>query len=276
MINLEKELQKATVVKQKEAQQFEGIKEVKLLLQATDNREQELLRSFNLNDTLVQVEENRGKQIQLEKITAEFGASYHIEDIRELASNYNLRFLPLELYNGGIDSQLATKMLQFIDKHDLDARAIAHSDSFYILAPCEDFKLQTNVHEKPAPRPIYMNDPLLFYKSDRNEEVWTFVHKWGSEFTPVRLLTSMKYHSSLGYFTSKFLVAFVIAAFAIPAFGLFLTSSLITSVFACTIVGILYAGIFTIRRAGGTHENFDNYFSKDAYRSKKSRIHVFK
>lgn len=273
MINLEKELEVKTNQRVKESSNFENIKEVKLLLAANGQQEQEVLREFGLNDALIEVETNRGELIQLEKFKQEYGTCFNIKDIKKLAIDYNLKFLPLNLYNGGVDPLLARKILDFCTEHDLDYRAEAHSDSFYVLAPYADFKLETNFHKKPEPRPIVTLDPLLFYKCDRNEEIWTYMYKWGSEFTPWRLMSSMKYVSTPLYFLHHFLIMFCLTAFILPFIPTIMTASFAVTAMWMAGIAAVWSIVLLFRRAGAKHSNFKDYFTSDTYRSKHSRLH---
>lgn len=189
MINLEKELVKSSNQKEKELTELEGIKDVKLLLDNKSAEESAVLRSFNLDQLQRSVEHNRGVQITMEKVKAEYGNAYHKDSLKELAIAYDLKLLPLEEYKGGIDSLLASKIVAFCKERGLAPDRVVHSNSFFVLGPYESFNLGHNTVKR---RPIVAKDPLLFYKDPIEKEMFILVHKWGNDFSPFRMLKAMK------------------------------------------------------------------------------------
>jgi hypothetical protein len=196
-VNLEKELKQETVAHNEQLEKFSGISEMKQLLEHSAGKEREVLGIFGLDENIKKVEAMTGRKIETEKFEKTYGNIYHKSRIESLAMDYRLRFLPLSAFKGGIDPLLATKIVQFCEEHKLEARN--QQDSFYVLAPSEDFRLETELHRKP--RPIVAQDPLLFYKAedDRTGQYWTLVHKWGNEFNYFRLLKSWKYKNEVNY-----------------------------------------------------------------------------
>lgn len=238
-VNLEKELAQKNEERTIERQALENVGEMKLLLEATAVEERAVLRTFGLDENIRKVEEARGKQLESEQFTEEYGNVYQFQDIAGLAVQYRLRFLPLSKFRGGIDPLLATKMVAFGKKHGIDPNAYA--ENFYVLAPSEDFALTTEKHYRP--RPVVAQDPLLFYRTDREGEFWTLIMKWGTEFNYFRLIRSLKYRNAHYYithwsmvFTSVLLLAFtgLIGGFTVPMWLIALP---------CVVVGIVSAFI---------------------------------
>lgn len=231
-INLEKELRAKTADHRAELQEFNALKEVRLLLEHTEQEERNVLKAYNLDEHLVRAEKEQGLLIESEKFEAEFGSAFNIKHIGHIAKQYRLRFLPLDKFKGAIDPLLATKMVAFGKKHNIDPSK--DTTGFYVLAPSEDFRLEETKHHRP--RPVVSQDPLLFYKLDRTGEVWTLIHKWGSEFNYMRMIRSLKYRNEAYYvahwsmvFTALFLLAFtvLIGGYTLPMWAIMAVSSVL-------------------------------------------------
>lgn len=212
-INLEKELVKKNEQRKVKLQEFGTLSEVKLLLEHTEQEELNVLRGFKLDDHIRRVEEERGKLIETEKFETEYGNSHQVDDIASICVRYRLRFLPLSKFKGAIDPLLASKIVAFGKQHNIDP--VQYADNFYVAAPAEDFRMEETKHRKPMPRPVVSMDPLLFYKTDREGQFWTLIHKWGSEFTVTRLFRSLKYRNEAFYVAhwSMMLTAVILLAF---------------------------------------------------------------
>lgn len=200
-INLEKELRTADDGMLKEVQEFNSLKEVKLLLDNNQSEHKRVLQNFRLDDSIKRVEEATGRMIEFEDFTKHYGNAYSRQAIRVIAMDYRLKFLPLNLYKGAVDPYLAAKMLEFGKKHNVDVTTPAAQDEFYVLAPAEDFRLTTEVHTTII-RKIVSQDPLLFYRgmtrdnNNTNGDLWSLVHKWGTEFTILRYLRALPFRTA--------------------------------------------------------------------------------
>lgn len=235
MINLEKELVQKNETRKAKLEKLDETEEMKLLMEHMAGEERNVLRHFNLDENVQKVEALRGQMLESEKFTEEYGNSYQYNDIAFLALQYRLRFLPLVKFKGGIDPLLATKMVSFGKKHNADP--IAYADNYYVLAPAEDFALETEKHHRP--RPIVAQDPLLFYRTDREGHNWTLVHKWGTEFNYLRMINAFKYRNSAYYvghwaivFSAILMVAFcaLIGGYTVPMWSIALISSVIGTI----------------------------------------------
>lgn len=143
---------------------------------------------------------------------------YSGAEIKELCNTYDLRILPANYYNGSIPVDLARKIKAFCEEQDI----IIRQNSFYILAPTEQFKTLKHV-------PISA-DPILFYldgsaessssyeRSIKESDKLINVHYWGNDFSFLRkfkwLVTTYRYRddhwSNLGR-TICALIPFVLA-----------------------------------------------------------------
>jgi hypothetical protein len=234
-IDLQKELTQKNVRRRTELQEFGEVKEMKLLMENTAAEERKILRHFDLDENVQKVEALRGQIIESETFTTEFGNCYQVADIAMLAKQYRLRFLPLSKFKGGIDPLLATKIVAFGKEHNIDPTAYA--DNFYVLAPAEDFRLTETKHYRP--RPVISQDPLLFYKTDRDGKFWTMVHKWGTEFNYIRMVRSLKYRDASHYvahwsivLTAVAMLAFtsLIGGYTVPMWAIALISAVLGTV----------------------------------------------
>jgi len=155
------------------------VDDVKLLLESNSSKELSLLKTLRLDTHIIKAQNKIGKNIELERFENEYGDIFTKSDIKEIALDYNLRFLPIEYYKGNICSELPSVILRFCEKNKISTTDNYLHSSFHIMAPKENFKLL----EKPK-------DPLLFYKVGviDGEDIYTLVYKWGDDFTPLRLI----------------------------------------------------------------------------------------
>ncbi len=122
-------------------------------------------------------------------------------DIKSLCCKYGLRFLPSNLFNGELDSELPTKIKQFETKYNV----YVGKHNTFIAAPAKSFKLS----ERPK-------DPLFFIQLDsdvysRNEKHYFLVHKWGNDISITRWFANLflrnTWTKNLVFFGSVFLIA---------------------------------------------------------------------
>lgn len=137
------------------------------------------------NDYESKLVEDYNRTKQAEKIYGQ--ESFTGAQIKSLCQKYDLRMLSPRFYQGSIDVDLATKIDEFCRKNDL----IVSDREIFILAPTECFKI---VNET-IPKNI---DPIVFYRTDGSKEsrwdgakaqendTFTQIHNWGSDFTEAR------------------------------------------------------------------------------------------
>lgn len=94
---------------------------------------------------------------------------YHIDQIKNLCTDYRLRFLQASLFKGDIPYEAISRIKQLQRLHDVEL------SNYMIMAPAPMFKLE----EKDR-------DPLLFVPLSDNH--YYLVHKWGKDLHPLRRL----------------------------------------------------------------------------------------
>lgn len=137
------------------------------------------------------VSANLKKKSKLETLKNE--RIFTVDEIKALALNYGLRFLPTSFYKGDIPSDLAGKIKEVediygkpepdkVDRYPLPRSLWSNrgdegfNHSYMILAPASSFELQ----ERPK-------DPLLFRRL--TDGSFYLVHKWGSDLSSIRFIT---------------------------------------------------------------------------------------
>jgi hypothetical protein len=211
-ISLEKELKNKVQEKKKELE-FDPIKEVKLLLANDDAEDIKILRNLSNNSQFNRIERMQGEHMELEKIETEFhGDIYTLDQIKDLAINYKLRFLSSQYYTGTYDVQVTAKIKDFARKANVELTTYNLKEKFFILAPEKMFAL---TDEKYITKKQL--DPLMFYKVAGGH--YRLVHKWGDDFTILRYLTGFRWKSYWNYH-------FFNAALCLPFVAIILTSIL--------------------------------------------------
>jgi hypothetical protein len=96
----------------------------------------------------------------------EKGEVYHIDSIREIATTYRLRFLPLKYFKPPLPEEAIKKIEDFENKHQTEIQ------NLQILAPSKLFKLENQ------------DDPLLF--APIGNGYYTLIHQWGGDLSGYR------------------------------------------------------------------------------------------
>lgn len=145
---------------------------------------------------------------------------FTVQEIKKLALDYGLRFLPTSYYKGDIPADLSLKIKECEDLYgkphkptekeqeyaELVSRrwwststAIGTNFDYMILAPASSFELQ----ERPK-------DPLLFRMLP--DGTFYLVHKWGSDLSIFRYFTKSFNRSRMPYlFVGLFIYAILMA-----------------------------------------------------------------
>jgi hypothetical protein len=214
-ISLEKELKKKVQEKKKELE-FDPIKEVKLLLANDDAEDVKILRNLSRNSQFNRIERIQGEHMELEKIENDFhGEIYTIDQIKDLAIKYKLRFLSSQYYTGTYDVQVTAKIKDFARKVNVELTEYNLREKFSILAPEKMFTL---TDEKYVTKKQL--DPLMFYRVD--SEHYRLVHKWGDDFTILRYLTGFRWKSYWNYhFFNTMLCLPIVATILTSIFGFY-------------------------------------------------------
>lgn len=108
--------------------------------------------------------------------------------IKQLAIEYKLKFLSSRYFSGHMDVEVLSKIKEFAKNTNTEIDPHTLSSRFFILAPVECFHL--NQRERPKPVPV---DPLIFYMIGDNH--YRLIHKWGSDFSPLRRILGWKWES---------------------------------------------------------------------------------
>jgi len=273
-MNLKDELEVVSASKSKDAKEFNDIKEVKQLLEYNGSKEREVLRNFGLDDSIVELEKEQGRVMELEDFRNCYGNAYQYAAIRELAIRYRMKFLPLSKYKGAIDPLLAAKILEFGKAHNIDVASTGVQDDFYVLAPAEAFKLETYEHVHIT-RKIIPRDPLLFYKggtknnNNRDGQLWTLVHQWGKDLTIGRLLYATPFRNRITFWFFNLLVAAAVLSVALTGFIATFMFNAWSIAAVCLLPAALYA---SIRNANVEKDEESNIFSESGWSD--GRYHV--
>jgi len=191
-VSIEKELERHSQVK-KEQFNLDPLNEVKLLLNGDSTEDSRILRGLSKNSQFNRIEKVRGEQLELEKHEAGFqGKVYTVEEVKRLAVDYHLRFLPSMYYTGTYDVEVAAKIKEFAKNTNSPIDDYSLGRRFYVLAPTNMFELQDEKYLSKADL-RRMADPAIFFQID--EKHYRLIHKWGSDFTIFRYLEGFKWAS---------------------------------------------------------------------------------
>lgn len=251
-VNVEKELDA------KRKQSIDGnqiVDSAKLLLAGDHAKERDLLKKIGLGHQIYKTETQVGVNLERESIENKFEGKVFTEDeIKSLCLDYNLRFLSTKYFKGNIDLEIGVKIRHFFEKNKLNANTGGiDTDSFYIMAPKKAF----NLEDRPKPPPV-SQDPVLFYKPNRNDDKYLMVHKWGNEFTVARLIGGMMNRSVWIHLAFVWAISACITNIGYAMFGNY---SPFTDLMFGVISGFVYTFIYTMCRADGG-DNFDSFRNK--------------
>lgn len=116
---------------------------------------------------------------------------YHLDQIRNLCTDYRLRFLDGEFFKGEIPYQALSKIKQIQRDQELEI------NNYKIVAPAPMFRLA----EKDR-------DPLLFIPLSNTH--YYLVHQWGRDLSPFRRLMVFPFRNFQSLITSVALLSFII------------------------------------------------------------------
>lgn len=164
--------------------------EVRLILAAGQQEDLDILRGLGNNHTHVQAEDRRGEFLEIQEIKKGYGEDIvTIGRIKSLCIDYNLRFLSSRHFIGAFDAGVLTSLKKFAKEANMELDSHTLGSKFFIIAPEECFNL-SSVRVK-----FNLNkDPVLLYKVD--ETHYRIIHKWGKDFTILRLIQGFKYKNA--------------------------------------------------------------------------------
>ncbi len=216
------------------------VKEAKLLLQGDATEELRILQGLSNNSEFARIQNITGRQIEIEKLEGTYdGNVFTREQIQKLAIDYHLRFLEARYYTGTFDTQVASKIKNFARSTNTPMDNHSLSRSYMILAPVDCFSLKEEKYISKK-----QLDPAIFYRINDNH--YRLIHKWGKDFTILRLIDGWKWRSwtNFHFFYTAVMSPFVVALVSIvfgnmPMFenpiltitGIFLLSNIFAFIF---------------------------------------------
>lgn len=217
-----------------DSRMLKQLEEVKSLLLREENREREILSALGVDSCVQQYEDKQSVYLEKQSLKKKYATDvFHVDQIKDLCIEYDLRFLSSRLYKGWIDNELGLKVKKFVDQHKISEYDL--DTSFYIMAPEKQFELK-NIEIAPKEY-----DPLLFYKID--DEHYTLVHQWGSDLNGLRYITAFRKRS---FRHSQIHLFFVLFAAIMAVLGFFA----IATIWSALFIGVIFASGFTLLRYG--------------------------
>lgn len=181
------------------------------LLDGDHTRERNLLKKLNLGHDIIKAESAEGLNRERDTLEKTYGTSaYTTEEIKELAIDYDLKFLSTKSFNGSIDMKVSAKIREFFDNNNLND--MDDTERFYLLAPKSAF----NFKDKKNPKTI---NPILFYRPNRGDVKYLMIYQWGNEFTIFRLLRGLVKRNIFTVFLSFFIMGFLVTNIILSFIG---------------------------------------------------------
>lgn len=237
-VKLEDELLSGKAEKKRQFEADGSVNEVKLLLAGEEQEDLRILKGIGVNSTIVQIEQENGKRIELEKLDRDFaGNVFEVGDIEKLCIKYRLRFLPSTLFVGNIEARVALKIKEFakVTKTEIDEYTLR--TRFLIMAPPESFRLQRVQFVRTVKDP----DPLIFYKI--SDTKYRLIHKWGNDFSILRRLLGFRWANLRNYWLTNFFlllpIATLLVCMVIPA------TVIIQKTLPATLLVLIVTAFFT-------------------------------
>lgn len=178
------------------------ISEANRLISEKGAEDYEILKQMGMHKNILKADELKGKKMELQALEEKYGGIFTIDEIKNLACRFRLRFLRSDNYTGHVDPEMFQKIKEFSKDYNIELRGTDFNYKFYILAPKEAFRLEK-----------YPKDPILFYKVDN--EHYRMVHKWGADLTTWREAIGWKYqsvHTFMASWAMIFYLMFLVAA----------------------------------------------------------------
>jgi hypothetical protein len=186
-VNLEEKLIKAKQKKiekdNNEIKQSEDfIKSAKEIINSQSEEDLKALERAGLAKAVNQIKNTEANNSNKNNIIKD-NRIFTLSEIKSIAIQYGLRFLPSDLYKGNLPNDLGMKIREFENsKYSKKLSSIyirnVGSVTYFILAPTSNFKLQ----QRPK-------DPLMFaYLSNGT---YYLIHKWGSDLNIGRYILNL-------------------------------------------------------------------------------------
>lgn len=265
-INLKDELDHDKKSKlQKSTGERKAVEEVKLLLAGEDQEDNRILAHLGSNSTIMQLQNFTGDNIKWENLEKEYGKVYTVDQIKQLAIDYRLRFLNSNYFIGDMDREVTAKIKEFaketstsLDEHTLHTR-------FFILTVPSSFALETvrakRFEEWAERRRRARLDPVLFYKID--DQHYRLIHQWGEEFTMWRRFLGYRWKNRWNFRMTNFFMLLPVWSFIITLIWptALLTSPILSPflVFAAAWITAWICNIYVLEEGGHLSEDTTRY-----------------
>lgn len=221
-MNLQDELIRADRRRQQHFLNTFSLNEVQQILRQESEKEQEALQHMGLSSNTV--EKQKYYCFWQSRFNQHYrGEVFHVDDVRQVCMEYNMRMLPSHLYRGPVDPEFAVKVKNFQRSHQLSDEEVAKD--FFIVAPAKTFELEERQ------RPVVDLDPVLLYRIDDN--FFKLVHQWGSDLSIFRYVASWKkrdlWNMTCHWFVMTFMVTMLLMGFFVDSLSNACTLSLLIS-----------------------------------------------
>ncbi|MGB0167330.1 MAG: hypothetical protein ACPF8V_10810, partial [Luteibaculum sp.] len=153
----------------------------KSALQSASETDSEINQSIKKASGLMEIDASNLEEDKL----------YQIQDIKQVAIKYRLRFLPIKLFKQDLPRNVFLKLKHLKEEHHFI------EDSLYVLAPGKMFNLE-NVNQ----------DPLLFAQTNTGQ--YYFIAKWGDDLNALRMLSSLPFRSMETLIGSAIVLGFIL------------------------------------------------------------------
>jgi len=255
-VNLREELEKSRKISIDESNKI--VDTSKLLLATNEKEERNVLAHLGLDKNLKQVEKVRGINLERERFETSFEAKvFNISEIKELACEYGLRFLPSTKFKWTPEKKEIREVSRFARINDLDILTAEKgrskdAENFMMLAPDSEF----NLDDREAPeRPIPPNrDPALFYKVAEGQ--YALVHQWGNDFSIMRLANSWRKRNMTNKIIHRQILFTGLSAVILSLFG-------VVGGFALVSLGLLMGSVFNLIFTSAQHSYMDSRSGRD-------------
>lgn len=229
---------KSTLQKRKQDTETNGVlKEAQKLLENDRNRDVDMIQKIAPNCALSQMNDERGKIIELERHENFYaGNVFSYDQIIDLGVKYRLKFLPASKFTGYIDpaaiveirdmekcikksmtekqaAKMNISLEEYVTQYGESNFSIDDSElrrNFFILAPASMFKL----NKKDAWQ--MQKDPVMFYRIDDNH--YRLIRKWGSDFSVLRRVKGFVTKSEMRQRFFVFILPLIIISLTLSVF----------------------------------------------------------
>lgn len=228
------------------------VKSVKLLENSDAMEDIRIATALGNANSVSRALKERGEMIELEKLDGKYaGNVYDINQIKDLARKYDLRFLQSTYYCGNLDLEVIQKLKQFSKDTGTEITDGNLKYNFYILAPEKCFDLKT-VEVNGLNFPDL--DPAIFYKI--SEDKFRLIHQWGNSFSIGQRIRGIVWESR----ESRFKFSLSLLGILIVLIGVTYNLKLWSwGIILSTLIGLTIVCIYSFNEIGTKDEMFHDY-----------------